>query len=363
MADETRPDRDAAAPGTGVPPEETAAVPEERGEPAAVEQGPDAPRGFVLKRVVRGFSAHKGTDLAAALTYYAVLAVFPATIALASVPALVGQDADPTAAILDVVDDVAPALVEDIRGPVEQLGQVPGAGLGLLLGLIGALWAASGYVGAFGRALNQIYGVEEGRPFWKLRPVMLLVTVGTVLLAALALVLLVMTGPLARSVGEAIGLGDAAVTVWDIAKWPVLIVVVLVIIALLYYATPNVRQPKFRLISAGAVLAFVVWAVASAGFGLYVANFADYDRTYGALAGVIVFLLWLWITNIALLFGAEYDLERERVRELRAGIPADERIQLPPRDTRKSDKAASRAARDAQEARQLRERRGRQAAD
>ncbi|NDL58011.1 YihY/virulence factor BrkB family protein [Phytoactinopolyspora mesophila] len=374
MAEET-PAKKAGPTDTEAPPESTPEPPsepaaEDQGEnleppsePATEKQGPDLPRGFVLKRVVRGFSAHKGTDLAAALTYYAVLAVFPATIALASVPALVGQEADPTAAILDVVDDVAPALVEDLRGPIEQLAQVPAAGLGLLIGLLGALWVASGYVGAFGRSLNQIYGVEEGRPFWKLRPAMLLVTLATVVLVALAVVLLVMTGPLARAVGDAIGLGDVAVTVWDIAKWPVLIVVVLMVIALLYWATPNVRHPKFRLISAGALLALVVWAVASAGFGFYVANFADYDRTYGSLAGVVVFLLWLWITNIALLFGAAFDMERERVRELRAGIPAEERLQLPPRDTRKSDKTAAKAAQDAQSAREFREHQGRRDAD
>lgn len=311
-------------------------------------------RWYVLRRTVREFIADQCVDLAAALTYYAVLALFPAIIAVASLPALIGREGQATDAILDVVNDVAPALVEDLRGPIEQLAQVPGAGLALVLGLIGALWVASGYVGGFARAMNRVYGVEEGRPFWKLRPMMIVVTVVTVVLVAVVATLLVVSGPVARSIGDAIGLGDVAVTVWEIAKWPVLVGVVLVIIAILYYASPNVRQPKFRWISPGAVVAFLVWAVASAAFGFYVANFANYDRMYGSLGGVIVFLLWLWISNLALLFGAEFDAELERGRELQAGLAAEETVQLPPRDTRASDKAATRAARDVRKARELR---------
>ncbi|NED98756.1 YihY/virulence factor BrkB family protein [Phytoactinopolyspora halotolerans] len=325
---------------------------------------PDHPReltkpsmAYIGKRTVREFSADRCTDLAAGLTYYAVLAFFPALVALVSLPALIGQEDQARQTLFDIVDDFAPAsLASDLRGPIEQVTQVPGAGLGLVFGLAGALWAASGYVGAFARAMNRVYGIEEGRPFWKLRPAMLALTIMLILLAALGVVLLVVTGPLAEAIGNSIGLGSTAVTVWDIAKWPFLVVIVLIIVALLYNWTPNVRQPKFRWISPGAIVAFLVWAIASVGFAIYIANFANYDRTYGSLAGVIVFLLWLWITNLVLLFGAEFDAELERGRELQAGIAAEETIQLPPRDTRNIEKAEKKAADDVRRARELRER-------
>ena len=192
--------------------------------------------------------------------------------------------------------------------------------------------------------MNRIYEVEEGRPIWKLRPVMLLVTLVAVVLVALVALALVVTGPAAQAVGDAIGLGSTAVLVWNIAKWPVMLVVVVLIVALLYYATPNVKQPKFRWISVGALVAIVVWVLASAAFGFYVANFSSYNKTYGSLAGVIVFLLWLWITNLALLFGAELDAELERGRELQAGVAAEETVQLPPRDTRNERQARGQAA-------------------
>ncbi|HEY9564076.1 MAG TPA: YihY/virulence factor BrkB family protein, partial [Nocardioides sp.] len=206
---------------------------------------------------------------------------------------------------------------------------------------------------------NRIYEIDEGRPIWKLRPAMLLVTLVTVLLTALVALSLVLTGPAAQAVGDAIGLGSVAVTIWNIAKWPVMLAVVIGIVALLYYSTPNVKQPKFRWISTGAVVAILVWIIASAGFGFYVANFSSYNKTYGSLAGVVVFLLWLWITNLALLFGAELDAELERGRELQAGMPAERTIQLPPRDTRKSDKASTKEAEDIARGRRLRITRGR----
>ena len=317
---------------------------------------------YVVGRTVREFSRDDCADLAAALTYYALLSIFPAAIALVSLLGVVGQGRQTTNALLDIVNDLgSPSAVDTLRGPLEDLSSASGAGIALVVGVLAALWSASGYVGAFGRAMNRIYQVAEGRPFWKLRPTMIVVTLVAVLLVAVLAVGLVVTGPLAESVGRTIGLGGTAVTVWDIAKWPILLAIVVAVVAILYYATPNVKQPKFRWISVGALVAIVTWALASAAFGIYVANFSAYNKTYGSLAGVIVFLLWLWITNLALLFGAELDAEIERGREVQSGIPAELDIQLPPRDTRKSKKDARKHQADVEQARwlRLRHRRGR----
>ncbi|CAM3509858.1 YihY/virulence factor BrkB family protein [Nocardioides zeicaulis] len=314
---------------------------------------------YVARKTVREFSDDQCTDLAAALTYYAVLALFPAALAMLSVVGLVSDGRQTVETLLGVMRQVGAGSAADTLKPtLLQLSESSGAGLGLVLGLAAALWSASGYTGAFGRGMNRIYEIQEGRPIWKLRPMMLLVTLVTVVLAAAVAVGLVVTGPAAQAVGDAIGLGSTAVTVWNIAKWPVMLLVVMLIVALLYYATPNVKQPKFRWISIGAAVAIVVWIVASAAFGFYLAHFSSYDKTYGSLAGVIAFLLWLWITNLALLFGAELDAELERGRELQAGLPAEEEIQLPPRDTRKIDKAAEKERADIERGRQLRESRG-----
>jgi membrane protein len=252
---------------------------------------------------------------------------------------LVGQADQTVATLTSVLEDVgAGSVAETITPILQSLSSSSGAGLAFVGGLLAALWSASGYVSSFGRAMNRIYEIPEGRPFWKLRPFMLLLTLVAVVLAAAVALALVVSGPVAQAVGDVIGLGSVAVTVWGIVKWPVMILAVALIVALLYYATPNVKQPKFRWISVGAVLAILTWVVASAAFGVYVANFASYNKTYGTLAGVVVFLLWLWITNLAMLFGAELDAELERARELQAGMPAAESIQLPPRDTTKIDK-------------------------
>jgi membrane protein len=310
---------------------------------------------YVARKTLREFSDDQCTDLAAALTYYAVLALFPAAVAMLSLVGLVGDGRATVDALLQVLRDIGAANAADTLEPtLLQLSQSSGAGLGLVLGLATALWSASGYVGAFARGMNRVYEVDEGRPFWKLRPLLLLVTLVTVVLAALVALALVITGPAAQAVGDALGLGSFVVTVWNIVKWPVMLGVVVLIVALLYYATPNVKQPKFRWISVGAALAIVVWILASAAFGFYVANFSSYDKTYGSLAGVIAFLLWLWITNLALLFGGELDAELERARELQAGLPAEEEIQLPPRDTRTIDKAAAKQREDVRRGRHLR---------
>ena len=309
---------------------------------------------FILRKTIREFSADDCTDLAAALTYYAVLALFPGLLALVSLLGLVGQ-AGNTQALTDVLGDVgAGSAADTIRDQIDQLTQSPATGVGLIIGILGALWSASGYVGAFGRAMNRIYEVDEGRPFYKLRPLQMVVTLGAVVLAGLVAIGLVVSGPVARAIGDLIGLGDTAVTVWSIVKWPILLALAALAIAILYYATPNVKQPKFRWLSVGALLAIVVWVVASALFGLYIANFANYGKTYGSLAGVIIFLLWLWITNLALLFGAELDAEMERGRQLQAGIGAERDIQLPLRDTKLVHKRERQEEQDVARAQELR---------
>jgi membrane protein len=284
---------------------------------------------------VREFGDDQCTDGAAALTYYAILAIFPAGIALVSLLGVVGQTNSSVNTVIDVLRPLVSAdTLDSVRTALEGVASSPGVGIGLVVGVLGALWSASGWVSAFGRAMNRIYECDEGRPFWKLRPWMFLVTLVSILLVAAILVMVVVSGSLATSIGDQLGVGSQALLVWRIAKWPAVAVLAVVLVAFLYWATPNVRPEKFRLLSPGAVTALAVWVAASVGFAFYVARFASYDRTYGSLAGVVVTLLFLWISHLALLFGAELDSELERRRELRAGLPAEQTLQLPPRDTR-----------------------------
>jgi membrane protein len=253
------------------------------------------------------------------------------------------------------VQQVAPgSTVSLIRNPIHQFASSSAAGLGLVVGIVLAIWSASGYIGAFSRAANRIYEIDEGRPFWVLKPVQLLLTLVLIVLVAIMAVLLVVSGPLIHAVGSAIGLGSVAVTVWSIARWPVMVAALIVAVALLYWATPNVKQPRFRWISLGGIIAIVVLAIATLGFGFYVANFANYNKSYGSLGGVIIFLVWLWIANLVLLFGAEFDAEVERGRELQAGMDAAETIQLPPRGVRQSEKNLKKSEKLVAEARELR---------
>jgi membrane protein len=263
------------------------------------------------KRTVAGFREDNLTDRAAALTYYAVLSIFPAIIALVSMLGLVVDPDTITRVVTDTVSQLGPAsAVDTFSGPIESIASNRStAGLMLIVGLAAALWTASGYVGAFMRASNAIYERDEDRPFWKLRPLQLLVTLMLVLLAAVVVLALILTGPLANALGDAIGLGDTAVLLWQIVKWPVLLVMVVFMLAILYWPAP--RHTRFRWLSPGAVLAVVTWAIASGAFALYVANFGSYNKTYGALGGVIVFLVWMWITNLALLLGAEINAETD----------------------------------------------------
>lgn len=310
---------------------------------------------YVARKTMSEFSKDQCTDLAAALTYYAVLALFPAIIALISTVGVFGQGAQSVKTVKDILTPlVSPEILKPLNTFLDSVATSGGASLGLVIGILAALWSASGYVGAFSRATNRIYEIEEGRPFWKLRPVMLLLTLVAVILVAVALMLLILSGPVLQSVGDVIGVGGAAVTAFAIIKWPLLLAIAVVIVALLYYVTPNVQQPKLRWISVGAAVAIGVWILASLAFGLYLATFANYSKTYGPIAGVVVALLFLWITNLALLFGAELDAELERGRQLQAGIAAEEELQLPARDTRNIEKADKKREKDTELGRKIR---------
>jgi membrane protein len=303
-----------------------------------MEEGPRKPTDLgprswwsALKRTVSEFRADNLTDWAAALTYYAILSIFPALIVLVSILGLAGDSA--TQALLDNIQQLGPGPAQDIvSGAIREISGSQGtAGVALIVGLAAALWSASGYVGAFSRAANIIYEVGEGRPFWKLRPFQVALTLILLLLGAFSAIAVVLSGPLADDVGSVLGVEDTAVTVWDLAKWPVIILVVLTMVAILYYAAPNVRHPGFRWITPGGVLAVVLWIAASIGFAFYVASFGSYNKTYGSLAGVIVFLVWLWISNVAILLGAELNAELERRREVESGVPEEQTLAVEPR--------------------------------
>src|SRR5215211_7951567 len=310
------------------------------------ERAPDTPTGLrgrswggVLKRTVREFKEDNLTDWAAALTYYGILAIFPALLVLVSVLGLIGSSA--TQPLIDNLGDVAPGPAKEIfTSAIKNLqGSQGAAGVFFVIGLVGALWSASGYVAAFMRASNSIYDIEEGRPIWKTLPTRVGLTVVLLALLAISAVAVTLTGGLAKQVGGVLGLSDTAVTVWNIAKWPVLLVVVSLMFALLYWAAPNVRHPRFRWVSPGGVLAVIGWLIASLAFAFYVANFGSYNKTYGALAGPIVFLVWLWISNIMVLLGAEVNAELQRGRAIEAGHPEHEEPFVEPRDTRKMSDA------------------------
>ncbi|CCH20662.1 YihY/virulence factor BrkB family protein [Micromonospora lupini] len=324
----------------------------ERSEPVGPDAGPASPTDLpgsgwkaALRRTVTEFQDDSLTDWAAALTYYGVLSIFPGLLVLISILGLLGTSA--TNGVRDTVNQAVPndSIQQIIEGAITQAQGSGGlASVAAIIGLLAAFWSASGYIGAFMRASNSIYDVPEGRPIWKTLPIRLGVTavVGVLLLASAVIV--VFTGRLAETVGDVVGLGSTAVTVWDVAKWPVLLLLVSLMFAILYWASPNARHGGFRWVSPGGVLAVVIWLVISGLFALYVSNFGSYNKTYGALAGVIIFLVWLWLSNIAILLGAEFDAELERGRAISAGHSVDEEPYVELRDDRKLRKKRNSAA-------------------
>jgi membrane protein len=306
----------------------------ERRAPDAPTEMPKKSWWAVLRGTVEEFKDDELTDRAAALTYYGVLSLFPALLVLVSLLGLAGQSA--TSAVLDNVRQLTPGAASDvIRNAVQQLQGNAGIGSVMaIVGLVLAVWSASGYIAAFIRTSNAVYDMPEGRPVWKVLPLRLALTVVLMILAVAGALIVVFTGPLARRAGDVLGLGDTALTVWSIAKWPVLVVLVTLMIAILYWASPNAKVRGFKWVTPGSFLALIIWMIASAGFAFYVANFASYNKTYGSFAGVIVFLVWLWITNIAILLGLEFDAETSRQRSVAGGHPPEDEPYVEPRDTR-----------------------------
>ncbi|MGN6255173.1 MAG: YihY/virulence factor BrkB family protein [Solirubrobacterales bacterium] len=306
-------------------------------------QGAAAKTGLwpTLKRTLSEFQEDNLSDWAAALTYYGLLALFPALIAMVSLIGIFGNPRTTTSTLTEIITGIGPESgAETFKGPIESIVRnQSAAGFAFVFGLAAALWSASGYVGAFIRASNVIYETPEGRPFWKLRPLQIAVTLAMIVMMALLAVGLVLTGPVVAAIAGPVGLSSTAVDVWNVAKWPAMAAIFILMVDVLFYASPNVKVRGFRWVTPGAIVAIVVWAIASALFALYVANFGSYDKTYGTLAGLVVLLLWFWITNLAILFGHQLNAERERSAEIDEGLPrAEKEIQLEPREEPKDEK-------------------------
>jgi membrane protein len=288
-----------------------------------------------LTRTATGFKRDKLNHWGAALTYYAVLSLFPALLVLVSLVGLFANPERVTSVLTDTISELGPeTAAQTFQGPIESItSNRGGAGVAFVIGVVTALWAASGYVSAFADASNTIYEVEEGRPFWKLKPLQLAVTFVLIVLTALVFLSLLLTGPIVGALGGALGIGDTALTVWRFAKWPAMLLLVLLIFGALFYTSPNAKVTGARWVTGGALLALLLWIVASLVLALYVANFGSYNKTYGTLGGVVVFLLWLWVTNMAILFGAEFNAETERARQIEEGVPgAKQRLRLAERE-------------------------------
>jgi membrane protein len=306
----------------------------ERREPEELSDLPKRSWWAVAKGTLKEFQRDELADRAAALTYYSVLSLFPALLVLVSLLGVAGRSA--TDKVLDNIRKLTPGSARDVV--TDAVRQLEGrGGLGSVLAVVGvllAVWSASGYVAAFIRASNAVYDIPEGRPVWKVLPVRLAVTVALMLMAVAGLLIVVFSGVLARQAGTALGVGDTGLTVWSIAKWPVLVLLVVMMTALLYWAAPNAKGRGFCWTTPGTLVALLLWMAASTGFALYVANFGSYNKTYGTLAGVIIFLVWLWITNLALLLGLEFDAELARQRAVAGGYPKNREPYVEPRDTR-----------------------------
>jgi len=301
----------------------------------------------ILTRTVHEYRINQVQDIAAALTFYTVLASLPALLAILAMLGIFGSAESVVTTVMRVIEELGGgSVVDPLSEPIDQLLNASHAGWAFITGLVATLWATSGFVGSFGRGMNRIYEVEEGRPFWEMRPAMLGVSAVLVVLAAIAAFCLVLTGPVAEAAARVLGFDEGVVFWWDLGKLPMLAAIGIFVMALLYWAAPNVKRRNFRWFSVGAVGALLVWVLTTTLFGLYVLSFGTYTRAYGVLGVVIAFLLWIWLSHLAMIFGAVLDTEVERARQLRAGVNAEERVHLPLRDTRLIDKNRAERASD-----------------
>jgi membrane protein len=311
---------------------------------------------YAARRAWHGFMRHRGIDSAAALAFFASLSVFPAALTVVSAMAIGNGKRDAATVILEVIDEVAQeSTVETIRGPLTQLFTVTNPGIALGVGIVLSLWTMSGYATAFGRAVNSVYEVQEGRQIWKFRGLMLVLAAFLLVMFGAIVTLLVTTPRLASAIGQSLGIGEPWITAWSVGRWPVLVVLVALVVAVLYYFTPNVRHERMRWVSYGALFVIVAWALATAGFGLYISLIGQYDKVYGWLGGGLVLLLWLYLSNLVLVLGAEVDAEGVRLRQLNAGLPAEEVVQLPMRDTTRNLMLARQRAADIEDASRMRD--------
>lgn len=333
-----------------------APTPENKSKPAKPTQVSKRSWKYVFKRAFAEFTQDGCTDLAASLTYFTVLSVFPGLLAVVSLLGVFGQGQQTTDAITDFLSGRVPEELNSLLEPtISNLTGATGAGVAaLVIGVASGLWTASGYVGAFSRAMNRIYDVSEGRAFVKHKATMLAVTLFVVVTVVLIFMMILLSGGIAQTLGEAIGLGETTVTVWNIAKWPVVLLLLVLLVAVLYYGTPNVQQPKFKWVSPGAIFAIVGMILAGGAFSVYATQFASQTSTYGVIGGVILGLLGVWIFNNVLLMGAEIDAELQRGRELEAGIASEEMLHLPPRDVKTVTKALEKHEKLVEEGRKVR---------
>ncbi|MBH0116490.1 YihY/virulence factor BrkB family protein [Salinibacterium sp. NG253] len=330
------------------------ASPDERGDSAAKPRATDHSAAgrrhewrYAFQRAYHGFMLHRGIDSAATLAFFAALAIFPAALTVVSALAL-GQGEDQAAeTVLDLAREVLQEdTVEALKEPLTQLFSVGSPGLALAIGIALSVWSMSSYATAFGRAANSVFEIQEGRRFVKFRGLMLVLSAFLLAAFAAVAVLLLTTTNVATAIGEAFGFGEPWVAIWSYGRWPVLGGILTLIIAVLYYYTPNIRHERMRWVSTGAVFAIVTWGLATAGFGFYVSTIANYDRVYGWLGGALALLIWLYISNLAVVAGVEVDAEFTRLRQLRAGVSAENTVQLPVRDTFRNLVLARRQAAD-----------------